>query len=103
MKNTEFNKTLSEFAWEYASTHIYISKRIVSGMFMDKFERAPRSFLRSERQKSLERQIAKVFRVMKELGIIERYSDRTVKVNREVFERFSLEDILKFSFTKKQA
>ena len=99
----EINKNLSEFVWEYSSNHDFVSRAIVSGMFMDKFERWEGRNERRTLQKTLERKISSMFRVMKQLGISEKYSQKTIKINREVFERFSLEDILKFSFTKKQS
>lgn len=97
----EINKNFAEFVWDYSAKHDFVSRAIVSGMFMDKFEMWEGRNERRTLQKSLERKILSLFRVMKALGIIERYSQRTIKVNRGVFNEFTLEDVLKYSFKEK--
>jgi len=92
----EINKNLSEFVWKYASKHDFVSRAIVSGKYMDTFEvKRKRGEEKRAHQKALERKISSMFRVMRQLGIIENFSQRTVKVNRGVFNTFTLEYVLK--------
>lgn len=100
MIKLEINKNLLEFVWEYASTHDFVSRAIVSGKYMAMFEIKRRRDDRRTRQKELERRISSIFRITKHFGITERFSQSTVKINRAVFNNFTLNDILTFSFKK---
>ena len=92
----EINENLSEFVWDYTSKHDFVSRAIMSGIFIDTFEvKRARGEEKKAHQKALERKVSQIFRAMRELGIIENFSQRTVKVNREVFNTFTLQDVLK--------
>ena len=81
--------------------HNYVSRAIIAGNYISVFEIKYQG--RDERktlQKSLERRISSIFRITKQFGITERFSQKTVKVNRSVFDAFTLNDILGFSFKK---
>lgn len=94
----EINKNLSEFVWEYTKKHDFVSRAIVSGKYMDIFEvKRKRGRRQKTHQKTLERKVSLMFRVMKHLGIVERFSQRTIKVNREVFNTFTLQEVLGYN------
>lgn len=91
----EINKNLSEFVWEYVKTHDFCSKTVISGYYVDNFGKGGGN--REERrphQKKIERRVASLFTVMKNLGILSKFSQKTVRVNRGIFDAFSLQDIL---------
>jgi len=83
-------------------SHDYCSRAILAGNYISMFEIKYEG--REERrtlQKTLERRISSIFRITKQFGITERFSQKTVQINRAVLNNFTLEDILKFSFKEK--
>lgn len=94
----ETNQTLSEYIWEYASKHDFVSRTIIAGKYISVFEVRSQSEGRDERkklQKSLERKIASMFTIMRNLKICSKHSQTAVHINREVFNAFTLDDVLK--------
>ena len=91
----EINKNLLEFVWQYASTHDFVSRAIVSGIYIDKFGIEAKRIDRKPQQKAIGRKIAQMFTIMNHLGISSKFSQRTTEINREVFNIFTLEDVLK--------
>jgi len=90
------DKTLSEFIWDYMSSHNYCSRAVIAGKYIDTFGiKLKRGEERTTQQKTIMREVASLFTVMKNLGIASRYSVKTVRVNRTVFNAFSLQDVLK--------
>ena len=91
--------SLYKLVWEYAKTHNYCSRNILSAKYIDKFLKIEGG--RNERtpvQKQISRQISQLFVIMKHLGICNRYSLKTVAINREIFNNFTLQDVLKYSW-----
>ena len=87
--------TLKEFVWEYAKSHNYMSRVIISGKYIDTFGiKRKRDEDRKAHQRAIGRKIGSIFTIMKNLGIVNKHSQRTVHVNREVFNTFTLQDIL---------
>ncbi len=52
----------------------------------------------TKKQKALERKASLMFRVMKQFGISEKYSQNTVSINRAKMNEFTLNDILEYKF-----
>ena len=87
--------SLAEFIWEYVKTHEYCSRAVIAGKYIDTFGiKLRRGEERRNQQKTLMRQVASMFTVMKNLGIASRYSVKTIRINRAVFNAFTLEDVL---------
>ena len=79
---------------------------IISGKYIDTFGiKRKRDEERKTHQKAIGRKIGSIFIIMKNLGIVNKHSQRTVHVNREVFNTFTLQDVLKCrnsDFSKKK-
>lgn len=89
--------TLSEFIWEYVKNHVFCSRTIIASKYIDTFGIGTLELKREDKkatQKSIERKVASLFSVMKKLGIASRYSTRAMRINRAVFEAFTLQDVL---------
>ena len=101
----EIDKSLSEFVWEYAQSHNYMSRVIVSGKYVDTFGNKRSRDERKKLQKKVQRKIGSMLTIMRNLGIVNKHSLSTVYVNREVFNTFTLQDVLKYNindFCKKK-
>ena len=96
------NPTLSEFVWEYAKSHNYVSRNILSGNYVDKFFKIGRRDERKPVQKQLNRKISQMFVIMKNLGICNRFSSKTVAINRKIFEKFTLQEVLEYNWHNKE-
>ena len=89
-------KSLSGFVWDYMASHDYCSRVIISGKFIDDFKiKREKGEEKKMQQRAIGRKIASMFTIMRGLGIVSKHTQRTVHVNREVFEAFSLQDVLK--------
>jgi hypothetical protein len=98
----EIKPTLSEFVWDYAKSHNYCSRIIISGKYIDKyFIGVERRDHRKPIQKQLSRKISYIFTVMKYLGICNQYSLKTVAINREKFNNSTLKDVLGYNWNSK--
>ena len=95
----EINETLAEFVWEYSKNHLFCSRAIIAGKYMDNFgiERG-RGRTKSEQQKILQRKVSSIFTIMKRLNIATKHSQKAMRINREIFDVHTLEDVLAYSF-----
>ncbi|KKN58638.1 hypothetical protein LCGC14_0550050 [marine sediment metagenome] len=93
-KIAENKLNLNKFVYEYAKTHIFISKVMLSGLYATKKDALnPQSF-----QKGIRRKISNIFRVYSKLGIVLKYGQNTVKIiDREKLIAFKPEEIAKYS------
>jgi len=97
LKMVKTTPSLSEFIWEYVKTHDFCSRAVITGKYIDTFGIETKRVIgegKSNREKTLLRAVASMFTVMKNLGIVSRFSVKTVRVNRVVFNAFSLQDVL---------
>ena len=93
------DKNLSSYVWDYASKHGFVSRNTVSSKYIDKFLKIEGGRDgRKPVQKQISRQISQLFVIMKHLGICNRYSLKTVAINREIFNNFTLQHVLKYSW-----
>ena len=90
--------TLSEYCWEYTKSHNYCSRSIIAGNYIEKFLNIRRRDERKPVQKKLSRQVSQLFTIMKHLGICNRFSINTIAINREIFNNFTLQDVLKYNW-----
>ena len=53
-------------------------------------------FDKKVQQKAILRKLDLLFTVLRHLGIVEKFSKKTVKINKDVFENFTLQEVLKY-------
>lgn len=97
---SSFKDSLTQFVWEYAQNHIYLSRMIISGVYVEKFNpifKKDEYFNKREQQKAISRKLTSIFYILKQLGIVERFSQGTFKVNKEKLNEHSLDMILSHS------
>lgn len=91
------NPSLPEFVWDYIRTHEFCSKAVIAGKYVDIFGiQLNRGMEKTKKHKALMRRVASMFTVMKVLGIASRFSNKTVRINRGVFNAFTLQDVLSY-------
>ena len=96
----KLNKTnipLVKFVYNYAKSHIYISKRMVSGVYITLNNPKHNRIDTKGFQKKIIRQLVLIFKIFCRLGFCERYGQNTVKINRDKLKKFSLDDILDYT------
>jgi hypothetical protein len=88
------HEALLEFVFYYAKTHIYISKVMLSGIYITKIN-PKHNINKKDYQRRIKRQFALILDNWRKLGLCEKYGQNTVKMNREKLKKFGLEAISK--------
>lgn len=95
---------LTEFVFNYLQDHNFVSKTIVSGIYIDKNDIKNdiidgNAFSDRRRLlKSVKYKLGSIFIILKNLGIIEVYNKNTVQViNRDLMNEIGLKKILKYN------
>ena len=101
MKEKE-RKVLTEFIWDYIHEgHIYISKIIISGIYVDKMN--PKFDLndiygKKRHQKYIQNKICSIFTILRHLGIIENFSNTTIRVkNMDKLNEIGIDKLLEYN------
>ena len=93
-KVEEKNTVLEQFVYEYVQNHLYVSKIMLSGLFIVKCNPKHNRADTKKFQKKIKHRISLILNTYKELGICETYGKNTVKINRKNLKEFSLSDIM---------
>jgi len=89
----EERNTLEQFVYEYAQNHVYISKNMISGMYIVKYNPEWKRTDSKELQKKIRRKIGSILINYKNLDIAERWGQTCIKINREKLNEFTPEQI----------
>lgn len=89
---------LLKFVHNYMQTHVFVSKVMVSGLYITK--RNPKhNFVNGEVfRKATNKRVSMIFDVYKKLGVCERYGKNVVKINRAKLKHFSLDDVRNYAY-----
>jgi len=85
--------TLEQFVYEYAQNHVYISKKMISGVYISKYNPEHNNFTSTELQKRVKRKIGSILITYKNLGIAVRRGQNTVMIDREKLKEFTPKQI----------
>ncbi len=89
--------SLEKFVYEYAQNHVYVSKRMVSGIYISRYNPEHNNFTSTELQRRVKRKLARILITYKNLGIAERRGKNTYEINRGKLKKFTLKQIKAFS------
>lgn len=97
-KLSEKYDDLLEFVHNYMENHGFVGLRMVSGLYITKYN--PRNDFDSvqELQKAIKRRVSLIIDVYAKLGVCERYGKNAIKINREKMKEFSLNDIRNYAY-----
>ena len=89
--------SLFEFIHGYMEKHGFIGLRMVSGLYITKYN-PKHNFDTKEFQKVIKRRVSNIINVYTKLGICERHGKNAIKINRNKLKEFSLDDIRNYCF-----
>ena len=94
-KVKEENHFLEQFVYEYALNHVYLSKVMVSGLFIVKYNPILHNRADTkEYQKKIRHKIRLILNIYEKLGISKIYGKNSVKIDRNKLKEFTLKDIM---------
>lgn len=89
------SKSLIEFVYEYMNTHVYCSRKYLSGDYITKiYPYKPNNY--KILQKQIKRKLGRLFSIFMNHGLVSRFNTSAIRVN-ESFKEMSLEDIFELT------
>jgi len=90
--------SLFEFIHGYMEKHGFIGLRMVSGLYITKYNPKHNFNSVQELQKAIKRRVSMIIDVYAKLGVCERHGKNTVKIDGERMKEFSLDDIRNYAY-----
>jgi hypothetical protein len=90
--------SLFEFIHGYMEKHGFIGLRMVSGLYITKYNPKHDIFDTKELQRTIKRRVSMIIDVYIKLGICERHGKNAIKINGNKLKEFSLNDIKNYAF-----
>lgn len=92
--------SLLEFIHGYMKKHGFIGLRMVSGLYITKFNPKHDIFDTKELQRTIKKKVSMIIDVYIKLGLCERHGKNAIKIDRDKLKEFSLDDIRGYCFKK---
>ena len=86
-------KKLVSFIFNYCISHVYVSKRMVSGLYIIKYNELYSKTDITAFQKNIMRKVSSIFHIWEKLGICRKHGQKTMKIDRDKLKEFTLKDI----------
>ena len=99
-KLSEKYDDLLKFVHNYMLSHGFVGLRMVSGLYITKYNPKNDFDGVQELQKSIKRRVSMIIDVYAKLGVCERHGKNAVKIDRNKLKHFSLDDVRNYAYKK---